>query len=187
VREPFTADTPVGKLDMVNVYADIPGRPRTSGPAPMVILCSHYDTKRLDVPFVGANDGASSTGVLLELARVLVKDAPHRVAYRLLFLDGEEATRFTWVDPDNRYGSRHHAEGLQKSGEAARVKACIVIDMVGDKDLVLERDSYSDSHLFDAFVASAKDQGLERHFSTRGQPSPTTTCRSWRSTSRAAT
>jgi hypothetical protein len=165
-REPFRAETPAGPVDFENLFADLAGRSVPDGARPpLVILASHVDTKRASFAFVGANDGGSSTAVLLELARALASaSAPRRVDYRFLFLDGEEAVRETWIDPDNRYGSRHHAARLVESGEIARVGACVLLDMVGDRDLALWRESYSTPALVSLFVASAERQGLARHF-----------------------
>lgn len=176
VRESFSAKTPKGPVAMVNIYADLPGRERRGAPPPIVILASHFDTKRFDGHwdparradvFLGANDGASSTAVLLELARVLAAAGPHDVAYRLLFLDGEEAVLWGWEDArgqtDNRYGSRHHAQAIRKSELRARVKACVLLDMVGDKDLRLHSDQYSDPVLRAIFERAARENGLGRH------------------------
>jgi Zn-dependent M28 family amino/carboxypeptidase len=163
-REAFKAATPLGEIEMCNVFADFAGTEHGGKPAPMIIVSSHFDTKKMSVPFVGANDGGSSTAVLLEIARVIAAGGPRNVTYRFLFVDGEEALRKEWVDPDNRYGSRHHAEQLKKSGAAANVKAFVLLDMVGDKDLKLVRESYSDSWLLEAFMSAAKDNGLGVHF-----------------------
>ena len=104
-REPFRAETPRGALDMANVFADLAATDAAPGEAraPLVVLATHIDTKGLDFPFVGANDGGSGTAVLLELARVLAT-RERRVGVRFLFLDGEEAVRHKWRDPDNCYG-----------------------------------------------------------------------------------
>src|SRR5712691_6854143 len=68
-RQAFTDDTPRGKVRFVNLIARFPGQ---GSVAPAFLLCSHYDTKTFDtIRFVGANDGGSSTGLVLELARVL--------------------------------------------------------------------------------------------------------------------
>lgn len=158
VREEFEAQTPAGKLRFVNVYADLKG----SG-TDMVILGSHYDTKRMPFRFVGANDGASNTAVLMELARTISGGSRRATCYRFLFIDGEEAVRDQWVDPDNTYGSRHHARQLRESGEAERVRAFVLLDMVGDKDLRLTRDLYSDRRLLEIFHGTARKNGLGRH------------------------
>src|SRR5258706_16158672 len=148
VREGFEASTPAGKLAMVNVYADL----RAADPqAELVILASHFDTKlakdRFEKPFVGANDGGSSTAVLLELARTLAKAGPRALTYRFLFLDGEESVRWDWAGSDNTYGSREHAQGLVKSKLEPRVRALILLDMIGDKELKIFRDTNSDRRL----------------------------------------
>ncbi|MAF66616.1 MAG: hypothetical protein CMJ84_13280 [Planctomycetes bacterium] len=183
VREAFTASTPRGQISMANVYADLPGRERGGEPAPLVLVVSHFDTKRFDghwdppqraARFVGANDGASGTAVLIELARVLAAAGERAVTYRLLFVDGEEAVLWNWDDArgqvDNRYGSRHHAAGLRRSGLARRVKACVVIDLVGDEDLVLDDDMNSDRALMGIFREAARAEGLGAHVKGRRIP-----------------
>ncbi len=173
IRESFVArGTPAGDISMENVYADFEGQPRAGGaPAPMLILGAHFDTKRQPYPFVGANDGASETAVLLELARAIAKGPPRAVTYRFLFLDGEEAIREEWIDPDNRYGSRHHVKKLtQTMGALRRVRAFVLIDMVGDMDLQLERDSYSDRKLLALFTTTATELGMNDLFAKYSTP-----------------
>ena len=166
VREPFEADTPVGPIPMANIVVDLPGPAEDS---PLVVLCTHYETKLFDFEFVGANDGGSGTAVLIELARLLAaRDNP--LAYRILFLDGEEAIRRYWADPDNRYGSRHHVEQLERSGLLPRVKACVLLDLVGDKKLRLTHDEFSDSQFLAAFFDAARENGLGAHVGARRQP-----------------
>src|SRR5688572_15691657 len=163
VRETFKSHTPAGELEFANVYVDLPGAARPQGPTSMVLICTHFDTKRLPFTFVGANDSGSGTAVLLELARVLRAQPPGAYGYRLLFLDGEEAVREVWEDPDNRYGSKHHAQGLKQRGELARIAGCVLLDMVGDRDLRLERESYSDGRMLEAFAAAGRELGLAQH------------------------
>ena len=161
VREAFTAVTPVGSIEFCNLYVDLPG---TGGEdQPIFVIASHYDTKRLGPNFVGANDGGSSTAVLLELARVVAEGPKRPVTYRFLFLDGEEAVREQWRDPDNRYGSKYHVERIKKQGLDARVKICVLLDMVGDKDLKLTLDQYSDEDLVALFERTAKQNDLGRY------------------------
>src|SRR6266404_5453262 len=116
--------TPVGDVAMKNIVVKIP----SSNPN-IILYGSHYDTKRI-ANFVGADDSGSSTGVLLELARLLCA-RKNAVTIWLAFLDGEEAFNMNWVDPDNTYGSRQMAASLALSGELRRVKAMILVDMVG--------------------------------------------------------
>jgi Zn-dependent M28 family amino/carboxypeptidase len=149
---------------MANVYADLAA---ADPKAEMVILASHFDTKlakgRFEKPFVGANDGGSSTAVLLELARALAKAGPRELSYRFLFLDGEEAVRWDWAGDDNTYGSRAHAQALTKSGAGQKVRALILLDMIGDKDLKIFRDTNSDRRLQTIFFESARAQGLGKN------------------------
>ena len=161
VREAFEEkDTPRGPMRFENVYADLMPT-GASASTPMVILGSHFDTKLLGPSFVGANDGASSTAVLLELARVLAAEPPRGLALRFLFLDGEEALAKAWVDPDNRYGSRYHAAKLrQDKGLFPRVKAFVLLDLIGDADLKLTTDSYSSRSLLELFFNTARENGL---------------------------
>ncbi len=166
-REPFRATTPLGEFDMRNVYADLEGQPRDGEPAPVVILAGHVDTKLYDFEFVGANDGGSSTAVMLELARALAASGPHPLTYRFLFLDGEEATRPTWFGEDNTYGSRHHAQQLLQGDLYDRVRALVLVDLVGDRDLKLTRDTNSDADLSRLFFESARELGLGKHVGGR--------------------
>jgi hypothetical protein len=167
-RESFRAETPRGPREFANVVADLP--PTHEDPeAPLVLLATHIDTKGgLPFPFVGANDGGSGTAVLLELARVLVA-RERRVAVRFLFLDGEEATRRAWRDPDNCYGSRHHVARLAKRGERARVAALVLLDMVGDREFVLTREENSERELYALVERAASAAGLARHFGSRSR------------------
>ncbi len=162
VREAFEARTPIGALQMENIYADVEGAARGGSPPPIVILCTHFDTKRLGFEFIGANDAGSGTAVLLELARVLARERG-QVTWRLLFLDGEEAIRPEWVDPDNCYGSRHHAARLKETGLLPRVKACVLLDLIGDRDLRLTTELNSTRELLDLFFDAARNNGYGQH------------------------
>ncbi len=168
VRESFgVEDTPIGAVQFANVYVDVPGTPTEDGaPPPIVVLCTHFDTKRMPFHFVGANDGGSGTAVLLEIARILAKqDVARPVTYRLLFLDGEEAI-VKWEGDDNTYGSRYHvAQMKQDRALFQRVVACVLLDMVGDKDLRLNRESLSDYQLLEIFFATARGNNLGEYVS----------------------
>lgn len=173
-RDPFEVQPPAnaggGKpahlLAMANVFADLSSK---DPKAETVILCTHFDTKIAPDTFVGADDGGSGTAVLLELARSLAKAGPRDLTYRFLFLDGEEAMRWEWAGEDNTYGSRHHASVLKKSGLADRVRCCVLLDMVGDKDLHFVDESYSNRRLWDLFVKAASQAGLSGHMDGRRQ------------------
>lgn len=127
--EVFTNDTPRGRMVFRNVVGELPGA--TSN---LVVLGSHYDTKSGILDFVGANDSASSSGALLELARVLAAAPQRPWAVQFCFFDGEECMQ-SYDANDGLHGSRHRAAQLVRTGRAPRVKAVIILDMVGDRDL----------------------------------------------------
>ena len=159
-EEPFTATTPTGKVDMVNVVAELPGAsPET------VVLSSHYDTRRM-ANFVGANDGGSSTGALLEIARVVADGAKTKkpeMTIQFVFFDGEEAV-IEWTDEDSTYGSRQFVASRQKSGTLANVRGMVLLDMIGDRDLVIAREGHSTATLTDAIWSTAASLGYAKHF-----------------------
>jgi glutaminyl-peptide cyclotransferase len=128
-EDSFTATTPRGPVAMTNIIVKFPG---TSGRA--IAITGHFDTKYFPARrFVGANDGASSTAVLLELAQALAGQPRIDDVY-LVFFDGEEAVG-EWTATDSVYGSRHLAERWRMDGTLRRLKALINVDMIGDKHL----------------------------------------------------
>jgi len=147
----FEAETPAGRLKMVNLRATIPGAARQG----RIIIAGHYDTKRFsEFPFVGANDGGSSTALLVELARVL-KNRRNAVPIELLFLDGEEAVA-EWSGNDHTYGSRYYVDAARTAGTLKDIRAMILVDMIGDRELVIKRETNSTPWLTDAIWAAAK-------------------------------
>ncbi|HVA94464.1 MAG TPA: M28 family metallopeptidase [Candidatus Dormibacteraeota bacterium] len=149
--------TPVGDVAMKNIVVKIP----SSNPN-IILYASHYDTKRIP-NFVGADDGGSSTGVLLELARVLCARKNTQTIW-LAFFDGEEAFNMQWADPDNTYGSRQMAATLALSGELPRVKAMVLVDMVGPANPVYKRESNSTPWLTDIIWSTAARLGYGNVF-----------------------
>lgn len=168
IREPFDVKPPPGfkssppveSFAMANVYADLSAK---DPDAETVILCTHFDTKIHPQRFVGANDAGSGTAVLLELARVIASGGPRAITYRFLFIDGEEALRWDWSGTDNTYGSRHHAAELVGSRRAEHVRCCVLLDLVGDRDLKFLREVYSDRRLNELFARAAAGIGLGGH------------------------
>jgi Zn-dependent M28 family amino/carboxypeptidase len=160
-QQMFVPKTPLGEVSMINVIATIPGRRPER-----IILASHYDTKRSpDFRFVGASDGASSTAALLELGRVL-KGRANEFTIELLFLDGEEAVNWEWRDPDNTYGSRYYVQAARQANTLQTIKALILLDMIGDKNLVLERDATSTPWLVDIIWDAAGRLGHRNVFTS---------------------
>jgi glutaminyl-peptide cyclotransferase len=157
----FIGKTPLGEVSMANVIATIPGKRRER-----LALASHFDTKLYrEFRFVGANDGASSTAALLELARVL-KARQNEFTIELLFLDGEEARMPEWRGLDNTYGSRHYVEAARKSSSLSSLKALVLLDMIGDRDLKIRRDSNSTPWLVDIIWGVAAKLGHAATFSS---------------------
>jgi len=157
-EQAFDADTPIGPIRMVNLRATIPGGGGGAG-GRRLIVAGHYDTKRFEAfTFVGANDGGSSTAFLIELARVL-KDAGHAMPIELVFFDGEEAVRLDWEGTDNTYGSRRYVADARRDGTLADIHAMILVDMIGDRDLRIMRDTNSTPWLADIFWSAARRLG----------------------------
>jgi glutaminyl-peptide cyclotransferase len=144
----FHASTPVGSVAMKNIVAKIPG----SSPN-IILLATHYDTDTLDpqhkkmANFVGADDAGSSTGLMIEMARVLC-GKPQPATIWIAFFDGEEAL-VNWTDSDSVYGSREMAATMALSGDLARVKAFVLADLVGGKNFHAKRDSETSQWLQD--------------------------------------
>ena len=137
---------------LVKISGDKPG---------IIMLGTHYDTKKLD-NFVGADDGGSSTGVMLELARLLC--AQHgRYPVWIAFFDGEEAVG-QWSDTDSRYGSRQMSAKLAMSGDMAKVKAFLLADIIGSRTLRFKRESNSTKALTDLVWATAAKLGYSTIF-----------------------
>jgi glutaminyl-peptide cyclotransferase len=164
----FMPATPRGKVRMKNIVAELPGATDR-----VVIIASHYDTKYFkEFAFLGANDGASSTGALLEIARVMAAaKEPRRLTYWFVFFDGEEAFCREWGEclkgKDNTYGSRHMVERLRRERRLERVGAMILLDMVGDRDLAVPRDETSSPWLVAALHGTAAELGYEEEFPGR--------------------
>jgi Zn-dependent M28 family amino/carboxypeptidase len=160
VEDRFTARTPAGDLAMTNLIAKKPGLTGRT-----VAISGHTDTKRFPFRFVGANDGGSSTAVLLELARSL-KDQRFRNDIWLVFFDGEEAVR-NWTETDSLYGSRHLAARMASDGSLARLLALINVDMIGDRDLHIIDEDSSTPFLRQYLHAAAAKLGYSRHVETQ--------------------
>ena len=147
---------------MANVIAKFPG---TSGKA--IAITGHYDTKRMPlVNFVGANDGGSSTGFLLEMAHVVAR-IKHADDIYLVWFDGEEAVA-QWTAADSCYGSRHLAERWSSDGTLSRIKALINVDMIGDKALDIMPDTRSSAPLRALIWKAADELGDGQHFLRQG-------------------
>ena len=158
-EQAWEAQTPLDSVRMVNLIATIPGARKDR-----IVVAGHYDTKLYrQFRFVGASDGGSSAAFLLELARVL-KTRKNPLTIELLFLDGEEARLPDWHGTDNTYGSRHYVDLAKRDGSLTTLKALVLIDMIGDRDLRMRRDTNSTPWLTDILWREAKRQNLDDHF-----------------------
>lgn len=160
----FTAQTPAGPFTMRNFIAEYPGS--RDG---VVVIASHYDTNYplRNENYVGANDGACTSALLLELGNQLHSDGKlPGYSVWLVFLDGEEAVDH-WTDRDSVYGSRHLAEKWKADGTIGKIKAFLLADMIGDKDLDIDRDENSTPWLEDLVLQAATNLGLQSFFFAR--------------------
>jgi hypothetical protein len=155
-EQPFETTTPLGRVKMVNVRVLIPaGTAASRQPAGRLVLAGHYDTKLFrDFAFVGANDGGSSAAMLIELGRAL-KSRVNAVPIEILFLDGEEAV-VEWRGNDHTYGSRYYVEAARTAGTLKDIRALVLVDMIGDRDLRIMRESHSTPWLTDIIWNTAR-------------------------------
>jgi Zn-dependent M28 family amino/carboxypeptidase len=151
----FTASTPAGLLEMRNYIVRYPGK--KDG---IIVLASHYETNYplRDINFVGANDGGSTTALLIEMGNYLRAHPPQGYSVWLVFDDGEEAIQ-SWSASDSLYGTRHLAAKWSQDGTLKKIKAFLLADMIGDKDLNIDRDANSTPWLLDMLKQAAKNTG----------------------------
>ncbi len=156
----FTPTTPIGPVPMTNYIVRFPGK--KDG---VIVLASHYETNYplRNIGFVGANDGGSTVGTLLELANHLRAKPLEGYSVWLVFFDGEEAFN-QWSASDSDYGSRHLAAKWQSDGTLKKLKAFILLDMIGDKDLDVIRDLNSTPWLLDTVKQAADKFGYQKYF-----------------------
>jgi glutaminyl-peptide cyclotransferase len=159
----FMADTIEGKFPVRNIIAKYPGT--KDG---IIVIAGHYDTNYplRDTKYVGANDGGSSTAILLEIANQLRGKKRDGYSVWLVWTDGEEAVR-TWTATDSVYGTRHLAEKWQNDGTIKKIKAFLLADMIGDADLNIEEDENSAPWLEEMIYQAATRLGVQSHFFAR--------------------
>jgi glutaminyl-peptide cyclotransferase len=160
-EDSFVAETSAGKMPMTNIVAKFPGS--KDG---IIILGSHYETNYWlrNTPFVGANDGAATSALLLAIADQLRGKKLEGYSIWIAFLDGEESFTREWHTNDALWGSRHLAKKLQDGGDSKKVKAFVLADMIGDADLDICRDENSTPWLEDLLLQAATRLGYQSHF-----------------------
>jgi Zn-dependent M28 family amino/carboxypeptidase len=151
----FAPSTPIGMVPMRNYIVRYPGK--KDG---VIVLATHYETNYplKDINFVGANDGACTTALLIEIGHYLRAHPPEGFSVWLVFDDGEEAIE-QWSDSDSLYGTRHLAAKWSKDGTIPKIKAFLLADMIGDKDLNIDRDANSTPWLLTMLETAARDTG----------------------------
>jgi len=166
-RDDFEVTPSEGRFPIHNIIAKFPGT--RDG---IIVIASHYDTNwpLRTIPYVGANDGASSSALLLEIANQLRGKKLEGHSVWLLWDDGEESMKMPWFDPESLYGVRHLAGKWQADGTLKKIKAFILEDMIGDADLNIERDTDSTPWLEDMVYRAATKLGYQSHFFGRQMP-----------------
>jgi glutaminyl-peptide cyclotransferase len=151
----FATNTPAGLQTMHNFIVRFPGK--KDG---VIVLASHYETNYplRDINFYGANDGAATTSLLIEIGNVLRVHPPEGYSVWLVFDDGEEAVK-EWSNSDSLYGTRHLAAKWATDGTLTKIKAFLVADMCADKDLNIDHDANSTQWLLDMLKVAAKNTG----------------------------
>jgi glutaminyl-peptide cyclotransferase len=166
----FTAETPVGKFPVHNIIAKFPGK--KDG---IIVIASHYDTNYplRNTAYVGANDGGSSSALLLEIANQLRGKANDGYSVWLVWDDAEEAMIPDTEKPfleDSLYGITHLANKWQADGNLKKIKAFLLADMIGDADLNIDRDQNSTQWLENIVYEAATRLGYQSHFFARTDP-----------------
>jgi Zn-dependent M28 family amino/carboxypeptidase len=165
-EDAFTANTPIGSVAMRNFIVRFAGKKNG-----VIVLATHYETNYWlrNINFVGANDGGATTGLLMAIAdqlRAETEGGKKLDGYSvwLVFDDGEESILPTWTDSDSLYGTRHLAAKWAGDGTLGRIKAFILADMIGDKDLDILRETQSTGWLVELVRQAAKKYGYSNYF-----------------------
>ena len=154
----FEDKAPTGGVTFHNVIAEI-GNPN----GPLILVGSHWDTKiGISDTFIGANDSGSSTGLLIDMAKIIAKNPPKNHAIMLAFFDGEECAEH-YGNHDGLHGSKKLAEDLAKDQDRP-VKGVMILDMIGDKDLTVTIPANSTRELVEMTLKAAHDAGARKNF-----------------------
>jgi Zn-dependent M28 family amino/carboxypeptidase len=165
IDQPFAAQTPRGTVQFVNLIARRSDQPQNEK---LYFVGSHYDTKTFDsIRFVGANDGGSSSGALIELGRVLNQHPELAARIELIFFDGEEAYQ-SFTKSDGLYGSSFFAKKARQANRAQYYDGGIVWDMIGDRDLTITLPPDSPAKLATGIFAAADALHARNHFTYFG-------------------
>ena len=166
-QDSFDVHPTEGTFPVRNIIAKFPGT--RDG---IIVIASHYDTNwpLRNTSYIGANDGASSSALLLEFANQLRGKKINGYSVWLLWDDAEESMKMPWDDPESLYGVRHLADKWQGDGTLKKIKGFILEDMIGDADLNIEHDTNSTPWLEDLIYQAATKLGYQSHFFARSMP-----------------
>jgi len=166
-QDSFDVHPTEGTFPVRNIIAKFPGT--RDG---IIVVASHYDTNwpLRKTSYIGANDGASSSALLLEIANQLRGKKLEGYSVWLLWDDAEESMKLPWDDPESLYGVRHLAQKWQDDGTLKKIKAFLLEDMIGDADLNIEHDTNSTAWLEDLILQAATRLGYQSHFFARSMP-----------------
>lgn len=168
-KDAFVDKTSRGPLDFVNLHARWGDGEGAFDTIAEVLVCSHYDTKYMPgITFVGANDAGSSSGLLIEMARVLPANPDLASRIELVFFDGEEAIKNFQIE--GLHGSKHLAGKLRSLPESKRPPYAVIFDMIGDKNLNIGIPSNTDAQLSKTVLTAAEELGTRKHFSVLNTP-----------------
>ena len=162
-QDSFDVHPTEGIFPVRNIIAKFPGT--RDG---IIVIASHYDTNwpLRNTSYIGANDGASSSALLVEIANQLRGKKLEGYSVWLLWDDAEESMKLPWDDPESLYGVRHLAQKWQ-DGTLQKIKAFLLEDMIGDADLNIEHDMNSTPWLEDLIFKAATRLGYQSHFFAR--------------------
>jgi len=171
VDDTFTANTPAGPLTMHNLLVKFPSSTPVKKDG-IIVLASHYETNYWlkDINFVGANDGACTSALLIELGEYFRAHPPQGYSIWLLFTDGEESVGKDWTASDSLYGTRHIAAKWSGDGTLQQIKAFVLADMIGWKEMKIDREGNSTPWLEDLLVRAAKDTNHSKYVAATGLP-----------------
>lgn len=168
VVDTFFANTPAGPQEMHNLLVKFPGK--RDG---IIVLASHYETNYnlRNINFVGANDGACTSALLIAIGQYLREHPPTGYSVWLLFDDGEESVSGDWSNQsDQLYGTRHIAAKWSADGTLPHIKAFLLADMIGWKQMKVDRETNSTPWLLQDLQQAARDTGHASYLAHGGQP-----------------
>ena len=149
-----------------NLYCMVPGADPEAGP--ILMIGAHYDTKLTtghsewthSTPFVGAIDGGGAPAVLIEIARALqARPTPLQANVLLYWIDAEESIDWTWNDDRALLGSKAFYGHLKEKGLVKRLKAFVLLDLIGSKNMKFDEDGNSATELLKLFGEAAAELG----------------------------